>query len=430
LLNDILDVSKIEAGQMTLHEELFDLPHALKACLKLIYPAAAQKGLELNLDIAPDMPRKVLGDGLRLRQVVLNLLGNAAKFTSQGSITLRVARIGREGSLFRIDVEDTGIGVPSDRQAAIFEEFVQADTGVTPRYGGTGLGLSISIQLAQLMGGELRLDSEVGRGSRFYLTLPLRVADSDVHLHDGNGETAAAPDSFARDERTSRLLVAEDHDVNQLLMTAMLTQLGYRFDLADNGVEAVRCVAEAAAQNDPYTLVLMDIQMPEMDGIEATREIRRAGTTGAALPIIALTANAYAEDIAACLAAGMQAHLAKPLRLEDLTAAVRRWNVVPGPLPAAVTPDPKRSPVQERYRLRKAEALDRLAEVVRAGVFSDAELADVSGLLHKLAGTAGMFGEAVLGEGASELESGIAEWPVEERAQRVRIGYEALLRAA
>jgi CheY-like chemotaxis protein len=281
-----------------------------------------------------------------------------------------------------------------------------------------------------LMGGELRLDSEVGRGSRFYLTLPLRVADSNVHLHDGNGETAAAPDPFARDERTSRLLVAEDHDVNQLLMTAMLTQLGYRFDLADNGVEAVRRVAEAAAQNDPYTLVLMDIQMPEMDGIEATRQIRRTGTTGAALPIIALTANAYAEDIAACLAAGMQAHLAKPLRLEDLTAAVRRWNVVPGPLPAAVSADPKRSPVQERYRLRKAEALDRLAEVVRAGVFSDAELADVSGLLHKLAGTAGMFGEAVLGEGASELESGIAEWPVEERAERVRIGYEALMRAA
>jgi PAS domain S-box-containing protein len=410
LLNDILDLSKVHAGQMKVAEEPFDLPHALRACVKLVAPAAKGKGLELKCDLAEDLPRFVLGDGLRLRQIVLNLLGNSTKFTDAGSIAI-TASLEPEGML--IEIADTGIGIAPDRQAAIFEQFVQAESTTAAKYGGTGLGLAISSQLAKLMGGSLRLSSELGVGTRFFLSLPFKKpAEADLRAVEARAAPAAV--QGVMDANRRRVLVAEDHDVNQLLIVSMLDRLGYRPDLATDGRQAVEMAQTAWRSGEPYALVLMDMQMPEMDGLTATRYIRASGITSEDLPIVAFSANAYADDVAECLTAGMQGHLAKPFTLEGLRVMIERWSAqAPSSLPAP-PPRPKYSAkLEERYQARKAEALAVLDELTRRGTFQDAELRMVSDCLHKLAGTAEMFGEAPLGDAARRLEEGIAKWPKE-----------------
>lgn len=427
LLNDILDLSKVEAGQMKIAHEPFDLPHALKACLKLITPAVAQKGVALECEFDPDLPRLVKGDGLRLRQIVLNLLGNAAKFTEHGSVTLRALHgHDRNGSTVRIEVRDTGIGIAHDRQAGIFEQFAQADTDVAARFGGTGLGLSISVQLARLMGGEISLASESGIGSQFFLTLPITPVDE---RRSHNRELTKEDDVSAHviEQRPLRVLVAEDHDVNQVLIAAMLKQLGCESAIANDGAEAVAMVQDAVARKAPYDIVLMDMQMPLMDGIDATTAIRVAGIDPAMLPILALTANAYAEDIASCLASGMQAHLAKPLLLADLKVALAHWAKLPEATPRASMPSPR---IQELYRIRKAETLDRLAELIRVGRFEDVELAKAVDMLHKLAGSAGMFGEFDLGKQAQDLEHRLLAWNRDEIITNAASAVAALRAAA
>jgi len=428
LLNDILDLSKVEAGQMKVADEPFDLAHALKACLKLITPAVVQKGVELKCELADDLPKLIRGDGLRLRQIILNLLGNAAKFTDQGSITLRAWPINDSAtSRIVIEVEDTGIGIDRDRQAAIFEQFVQAGGDIAARFGGTGLGLSISAQLARLMGGEIQLASEPGEGTRFFLTLPF-VAVEDRRNFDRHEDSDARQEgpTFSR-QRPLRVLVAEDHDVNQMLTSAMLKQLGCQSAIARDGAEAVMMVSEAAERGVPYDIVLMDMQMPTMDGQEATVRIRAAGFEAATLPIVALTANAYADDIAACLNVGMQAHLAKPLLLADLQVALRRWTGLRDIPLKARSLSPK---IREHYRIRKVETLHKLAELVRIGCYEDAELADVVNLLHKLAGSAGMFGELELGRQVQDLETGLLSWRADEIAERTRCAITALQNVA
>ncbi|HEU0066814.1 MAG TPA: ATP-binding protein, partial [Sphingomonas sp.] len=324
LLNDILDLSKVEAGEMKVAAEPFELAHTLRGCLQLMTPATVQKGLTLNCDIADALPVMVVGDGLRLRQIVLNLLGNAAKFTARGSITLRAAPAqGPEGPQMVIAVADTGIGIAPDRQAAIFAQFVQADAGTAATYGGTGLGLAISVHLARAMGGDLRLESVPGVGTTFFLTLPLIASTSSAPVRAPGG---AAPD--AGRAAPMRVLVAEDNGVNQMLITAMLKQMNCRIDIAPDGRDAVAKATAARDRDDPYALVFMDMQMPFMDGLEATRAIRAAGLSAGALPVVALTANAYPDDIAACEAAGMQAHLAKPIKLADLQDAIGRHAAV------------------------------------------------------------------------------------------------------
>lgn len=440
LLNDILDLSKVEAGQMRIASEPFDLRHALRACVRLVTPAVQQKGVALNVDIADALPQKILGDGLRLRQIVLNLLGNAAKFTPRGSISLR-ARPLEDGATLCIEVEDTGIGIPRDRHEAIFETFVQAEATTASRFGGTGLGLPISARLARLMEGRLKLDDDVGGGSRFVLTLPLLPGDeSDSRTAQGVPEASAAaalvPDTPLppRADGHGRVLVAEDHDVNQLLIIAMLQQLGRDVDIAANGSEAIAMIDAARAASKPYRIVLMDIQMPVMDGPEATRRLRAQGIGPSELPIVALTANAYADDIAACLSAGMQDHLAKPVTLARLGAALRKWGEhreksesQPVPVPMLSVPSAK---VRELYAARKQETLGVLDELMRRGLFSDAELAEVSGLLHKLAGTAGMFQEAELGDRARDLEDAITDWSSDDRVDRIRRAVQAIREAA
>ncbi len=324
LLNDILDLSKVESGQLVMAEQAFDPRALLNSCVQLMTPMAESKALPLGLRVESDVPGKLLGDDLRLRQVVLNLLGNAVKFTETGSVIVS-ARLSSDAptELLEISVEDTGIGIAAERQAAVLGRFVQGDDETGRRFGGTGLGLTISAQLVRLMGGTLAIRSEPGVGTVVTVTLPLRpVNEKPLPVRARPALVAAPPEPPAE---KCRVLVAEDHEINQLLTTAMLAQIGCASDVVCDGAAAVTAILEASQQGRPYDLVLMDMQMPHMDGLEATRRVREAGIGWAALPIIALTANAYDSDIVSCLAAGMQGHLAKPVSIVALDAIINQW---------------------------------------------------------------------------------------------------------
>ena len=380
LLNDILDLSKIDAGQMRLASEPVDLRHALRGCAKLMAPLAEQKGLALGCEFGEALPPRIMGDGLRLRQIVLNLLGNAVKFTDTGAVTLRVDTVVDGGSEWlEVEVRDTGIGIEPSRQAAIFDKFMQSDAGTAHRYGGSGLGLSIGAQLARLMHGSLRLESTPGEGSSFFLRVPLVAAES---------AEAPAPTVPALPARPSapdiRVLLAEDHEINQMLASAMLERLGARCTIAQNGAVAVAAVEQAEAEGDPFALVLMDMQMPEVDGLEATRRLRASGRDARALPIVALTANAYADDIDLCLAAGMQAHLAKPLRLAELQQVLDRWG-------RAATPDCR-------------SVLESLSTLIRRGAFEERTLIEISAHLRTLAAS----GTSPLAHAAADVEQAVS----------------------
>ncbi len=321
IINDVLDFSKIEAGRMEIEEQPFDLRECVRLALDLVSVRAAQKGLQLACHIDADVPAAVVGDATHLRQVLLNLLSNAVKFTEHGQVELQVSAA--ESGQLRFSVRDTGIGLGEDGRARLFQRFSQADSSIASRYGGTGLGLAISKQLTELMGGTIRADSAgPGLGSCFQFTvrapaaapdlLPPRAASAPVELD---------PQMAAR--HPLRILLAEDNGVNQKLALRLLAQLGYRADLASNGREAVQCV-----QRQTYDLVLMDVRMPEMDGLQATREIvarHGTGTPAGQRPrIVAMTANALNGDRPQCLAAGMDDHLSKPLRVAALVDALAR----------------------------------------------------------------------------------------------------------
>ncbi len=399
LLNDILDLSKIEAGHVTLAQDRIDLQHLAQGCAKLIMPLTTRAGIDLRTTIADDVPASVIGDGLRLRQIILNLLGNAAKFTAEGAILLGVAVAGDE---LVISVGDTGIGIAADRQAAIFEEFVQADAATNRAYGGTGLGLAISTELAKLMGGRLSLFSALGVGTTVTLRIPLTIAPevaSETRI------STAQPVAILPQIAATRILVAEDHDVNQLLIKAMLTRLGHSPVIARNGTEAVAMVQNAFSQGQPFGLVLMDMQMPEIDGIEATRRIRSGATQAATVPIVALTANAYASDVEACHAAGMQDHLAKPVQLAALDHIVRRWALAPATTApvASATPASADPELIAQFDARMQRMFD-LLDTALAGPLTPPVIDDLRDALHKLAGTAAFFGKADLGTMAANLD--------------------------
>jgi PAS domain S-box-containing protein len=415
LLNDILDLSKIEAGQMQISPETLDLRHALRSCIKLVQPAAFQKGLQLDVHVADGLPDHLLVDGLRLRQIILNLLANAVKFTASGGVHLRANIVdGAAGATFEVTVEDTGIGIPADRQAAVFELFTQAEHSTAKRFGGTGLGLAISKQLADLMGGSLELASDEGVGTTFRLRLPLVEARS-------SGGTAASTTAAAQACRPVRVLLAEDHDVNQALMHAMLSRLGHECVIVSDGLHAVEAAIDADKRRETaFDLVLMDMQMPIIDGLEAARRIRAAGIAPDRLPIIALTANAYADDVAACLDAGMQDHLAKPVALAVLAATIQKWagSLAPQVIAApAFTISPA---LQARFDARKAELVQFARGLAASDDIDEGEIKHLTDLLHKLAGSAGMFNEVSLGTRASDLEEQLAAAPSHARRDIVR----------
>lgn len=406
LLNDILDLSKIDAGEMQVAAEPVDLRHALKGCAKLMGPLAEQKGLAFDLEVTDAVPARIEGDSLRLRQIVLNLLGNAVKFTTAGGVTVRAdVRRTEAGDELEIEVRDTGIGIPPERQRAVFDQFVQSDAETMRRFGGTGLGLAISAQLARLMGGTLTLDSAPGRGSSFYLRVPL--VELAAPVAPPPPLLAAEPAARREDDAPLRVLLAEDHEINQMLATAMLERLGAVVTLAPDGAAAIAAVAAAERAGEPFALVLMDMQMPEMDGVEATRRLRADGVAPDRLPIVALTANAYADDIDLCLAAGMQAHLAKPLRLADLKAVLDRWG-------RAEAPDTRTT-------------VEALAALIRRGDLADATLVEVAALLRTLAADTT---RPALAASAAALEGDLAGALPDDRGAVLAKGLAAIARAA
>jgi len=315
IINDILDLSKIEAGKLDLERAEFDLSDAVDGACELLGKSARAKGLEVRAFIERRVPAAVVGDRLRLQQVLTNLLSNAVKFTQAGEITVRVtggARRG-EGRVVRFEVTDTGIGIAPEQLASLFEPFIQADSSTTRTYGGTGLGLSICRQLVELMGGEIGASSVPGRGSTFWFTASLGAVSADgesEHEEEPILEPAARGDGVA-------VLVVDDNAVNRTVAAQMLRKRGYEVDTAIDGLEAVDAVARKR-----YACVLMDCHMPKMDGYEATREIRRRRGRGARVAIIAMTSDTQAKVREDCLAAGMDDYIAKPVTGEMLAAVV------------------------------------------------------------------------------------------------------------
>ncbi len=319
LINDILDVSRIEAGHMQLTSAPFSVRMAAEGVVALMRERAVAKGLALRLEFTPNEDTLIQGDAIRIQQILFNLVGNAIKFTDQGAVQVSVTvepGAGRALTL-HLAVSDTGIGIPESAMPTLFDRFTQADSTTMRRYGGSGLGLAITREIVQMMGGTIATTSTPGLGSRFTISIPSRFVDrSEV-------APAAAESGAAEAARPAlRILVAEDNDVNQILINAVLTRMGHVVHLVANGQLAV----EAVRRGD-YDLVLMDLQMPGMDGMEATQAIRALGDLRASVPIIAMTANAFEEDRRACLAAGMDDYVAKPIDVEHLARAIARCSV-------------------------------------------------------------------------------------------------------
>lgn len=286
--------------------------------------AAAQKGLKLESRYDESLPEIFLGDKLRIRQILSNLIGNAIKFTQQGGISVHARKIGLgDHALIEIAISDTGIGIANDRQSAIFEEFCQADESTARKFGGTGLGLAISRQLADLMGGTTSLQSELGKGATFFVTLPVRSVEVNIKKLQEGPFGAELEDILPTKRR--KILVAEDNQISQQFIKTLLAKYGHEYVLVRNGLEAIDALENARNLARPFELVLMDIQMPDLDGIEATRKIRGRGFSVSNLAIIAMTVSAYDQDTKDALAAGMQAYLVKPVNVVQLLAVIDEW---------------------------------------------------------------------------------------------------------
>lgn len=332
ILNDILDFSKIEAGKMTIEPVPFDLALTIDEITALLRPKMREKKIAFDVNYAPCLPRRVVGDAGRIRQILINLLGNAAKFTSQGHVRLKVDCIHQEGDHATVGffVEDSGIGIPQEKLAAVFEKFTQADASTTRRFGGTGLGLSICARLVELMGGEIGVDSSEGKGSTFWFTLTLpvdraekaddRASPRRVAVTATSPPVAASgqPDGDAPNH--CHVLVVDDNPVNRRVALRTLETLGCEVDLANDGAEAFERVKVRT-----YDIVFMDCHMPVMDGFEATIAIRESESEDAHLPVVAMTASSMPADRECCLKAGMDDFVAKPINRAEVVAVLRRF---------------------------------------------------------------------------------------------------------
>jgi signal transduction histidine kinase/CheY-like chemotaxis protein len=324
LINDILDFSKIEAGKLAIETLDFDLGRLLTDLAGGLSLRAEQKKLTFTCEAAADVPLQLQGDPNRVRQVLLNLTGNALKFTGTGEVAVRIQLVERnaDSAQLRFSVRDTGIGIAADKLGELFQKFTQADASTTRKFGGTGLGLAICKQLVELMGGQIGVTSREGAGAEFWFTLRLAVQQAPAVM---SGAAAAEPVATAKlallpGQKSARVLVAEDNFINQEIIRALLGLLGLAPELVGDGLEAVRAVNEGN-----YDLVFMDMQMPELDGYEATQRIRAAATGRARVPIIAMTANAMIGDREKCLKAGMDDYISKPIDTVALVGILQRW---------------------------------------------------------------------------------------------------------
>ena len=316
VVNNILDFSKLEAGQLEPESIPFNVAHAINAVALLMAPKAQDQGLLLKTSISEGMPAYLSGDPSRLGQILLNLVGNAIKFTEKGSVEIAAShRVAADGTIeLRIEVIDSGAGIPSDLQASLFNPFTQADSSVSRKYGGTGLGLAICKQLCRTMGGDIGVESEVRRGSKFWFTLQCRAAEAPKIV-----APSLAP-AITDEAAKLSILIADDNDIIRKLISKLLARQGLGADFVVNGKDAV-----AAVRQKSYDLVLMDMQMPEMDGISAARAIRALAGPEREVPIIALTANALVGERESCRAAGMNDFRTKPIQPDALYAAITRW---------------------------------------------------------------------------------------------------------
>jgi PAS domain S-box-containing protein len=315
ILNDILDFSRLESGRVTVEAVTFELHDTLRRVAALISPRARDKQVALSVDVAPDIPPLLSGDVARLRQVLLNLVGNAVKFTERGAVTVSAWLVSRRGDalVLRFEITDSGVGIPEDAIGRLFTSFSQADSSISRRFGGTGLGLAICKRLVEVMGGEIGVDSELGKGSRFWFTLPMTATATAEPIRP-----AAQP--LSRPGRPLTVLLVEDNPVNAKLARVLLEGAGHRVVGAENGIQAVDLV-----RSQTFDVVLMDVQMPELDGFEATGRIRALPGAAARIPVIAMTANVLAGDEERCREAGMDDYIGKPFRPDNLLAKLAQW---------------------------------------------------------------------------------------------------------
>ena len=419
VINDILDLSKVEAGKLELEDTDFDLQALLEEIATSMAFRAHEKGVQFRRTVAGDLPHSLRGDPGRLKQVLVNLLSNAIKFTAAGAVTLDVRAVTQEArgpgdvAMFRFAVRDTGIGIPNDKLGYIFQSFTQVDASTTRKFGGTGLGLAICRQLVSLLGGEIGVTSEVGVGSEFWFSVPLRVRPTAPGATPPKDKAPAV-----RHYGDARILLVEDSRVNQELVLAMLERWPLQVDLASNGHEAI-----TALRRQRYDLVFMDVQMPEMDGLEATRFIRDPATlaTNPAVPIIAMTAHAMREDEQRCRAAGMNDYLAKPFEPENFLRILDAYLPTQGaptvavrePAPATNTPIldidglinrlmGSRKGVAQVISAFLGDAPNLLAALDAAVAAGDAALTAVH--LHTLKGATASLGAETLRAMVVELE--------------------------
>ncbi len=323
VIDDILDFSKVEAGKLELRPADFDLRAHVREICKGLAISAGRRGLKLNFEFGDGVPRAVHGDPIRVRQVLINLIGNALKFTERGGVSVRVEKVegAEEGLPFHFVVSDTGIGIPAEKLTSIFEAFSQADASITRRFGGTGLGLTITSRLVEMMGGRIWVESEPGQGSQFHFTILFGAAsDAEVEEMASGAVDLGRLSAATAAPAGLRILLVEDNRINQRLATRLLERAGHLVVLAANGREAIE-----AWTRERFDLILMDVQMPEMDGYEATRAIRTMEENQPGfprIPILAMTAHAMKGDEERCLEAGMDAYVTKPVRMEVLFQAI------------------------------------------------------------------------------------------------------------